>query len=96
MEVPVQLVPVKAYRLMLLCPECGGQVKWDGYTLASNPPQYRHRCQDRECGFAFNSRKRTGEIQYLDAEQQARAQIALKQPTLSAVSEEAKEKEDGD
>lgn len=43
---------VRPIRVTLRC-ECGGQMVPTGLMLASNPPQYPHRCS-LECGIAVN------------------------------------------
>lgn len=38
----------KIYQVFMQCDKCGGLMKSTGEYLASNPPQYPHKCQN--CG----------------------------------------------
>jgi RNA polymerase subunit RPABC4/transcription elongation factor Spt4 len=39
-----------------MCPSCNTPLRWDGYVLTSNPPQYKHVCPI--CKFAALLRTR--------------------------------------
>lgn len=84
-EVSVQLIPVRPFRLKLLCPECGTPLMLTDTVFSSYPPRYRHLCTPAVggCGKHFDLPRKTGEIQYLDIQ-------PAQQTPLSAVNEEAK------
>jgi hypothetical protein len=45
---------VETFRQTIVCRECGGEVKWTGSELTSNPPWYEHCCNG--CGWEVSLR----------------------------------------
>jgi len=37
-------IAVKPVKQVLYCSQCDAELKWDGITLMSNPPKYKHEC----------------------------------------------------
>lgn len=47
-EMRYEVVP---YQVDLLCEVCStGRMRPEKYTLATSPPQYPHKCNNRQCG----------------------------------------------
>lgn len=43
-------IPVKAYKVKKICPECGGEMIANGELVyLTSPLQYQHKCED--CGY---------------------------------------------
>jgi hypothetical protein len=49
----IEETELKVFNRTIRCPACGSpDLKWDGVTLASNPPWYPHYCLD--CSYSVN------------------------------------------
>lgn len=53
---------VRPFRVLLMC-KCGGEMTPTGLMLASNPPQYPHKCE-WGCGATVNERRTYPYIDY--------------------------------
>lgn len=59
-------IPVKAYKVKKICPECGGEMESIGTASLTSPIAYRHRC--RECGYEDSYKHVYPRIEYIEEE----------------------------
>lgn len=48
--------PMYPIHIVLKCPECGSPLVWNGETLLSYPPQFRHKCSNKNCKYETTTR----------------------------------------
>jgi len=50
-EIAIKKFNVQPYVNRAFCPTCDSELLATGLQLSSNPPQFHHRCNNKDCGF---------------------------------------------